>query len=228
VATVADRICWIVQADPELTEGALSLRAGLERSHVSTYLRKAEKTGDDGGINLKTLRAIANAGNVRLAWLVTGEGAPEDVATARSSPEAEAERRRKLAGELALEAQVDRHAVASVLGGRIQPDDVDKPTLWWLHAIEAEAEDQRRGAAMIEPSPPHHPRELQPVKRVERAPPSEPEPTPRTQTGTVRRTEVEAHGAKHESGVVSRKDPAALKKHAGVTSSHATKKPTRK
>lgn len=72
VKTVRERIRWILTSK-NLSESALSKKAGLARSHVGSYLAdRIHSLSDD------TLDAIAHAANVRLEWLRDGIGDPSD------------------------------------------------------------------------------------------------------------------------------------------------------
>jgi len=78
--TLQDRIRWILMyrlttaTGEDMGLSALSLAAGLSRSHIGVFI------GDPRRVDLTTAtaRAIAYAGQVSLAWLQTGEGAPND------------------------------------------------------------------------------------------------------------------------------------------------------
>jgi len=58
-----------------LSQSALSKKAGLSRSIVDSLLERFDADAD-ADAQLKSLRAIATAGEVRLCWLIAGEGSP--------------------------------------------------------------------------------------------------------------------------------------------------------
>lgn len=56
----------------------LSRRAGLAESHVNLIIRAATKNpASAGAVELDTLKKIASAAGVSLAWLTSGTGAPD-------------------------------------------------------------------------------------------------------------------------------------------------------
>ena len=198
--TLVERIEWILENRAEKEDGrpnqrAFSRAAGLEETHIGKILKRLHKkpTGDLEG---RTLAAIAHAGGVSLEWLVTGAGEPVTALPRPLSPLNEARRRRALAGALALEAGRPESAVKRTLGLPIDPADYEQPTLWWVEQIDDEVNLLRQGEAELRPMErvPRHPKELPRVSRE--PPPSEPTRTPPTQTGTVRRKDVEAQGRK--------------------------------
>ncbi len=83
VEGIADRIIWILK-ERDLTESELSRRAGKARSHVGLLLTKLRS--DPGAVELKTLAGIAQAGEVKLCWLICGDGKPDEAAPFASAP----------------------------------------------------------------------------------------------------------------------------------------------
>lgn len=75
--TLPERIRWILETR-HLSQSALSLKAGLSRSHVDGIIEKFE-ANPDAEVQLNTLKAIARAGEVSWKWLVTGIGSPTDL-----------------------------------------------------------------------------------------------------------------------------------------------------
>lgn len=70
VKTVCERIRWILESK-NLSESALSKKAGLARSHVGSYLADRIHALSD-----ETLAALARAADVRVEWLRDGIGDP--------------------------------------------------------------------------------------------------------------------------------------------------------
>lgn len=75
VATIADRIRWLL-THLDTSASALSTKAGLSRTHVSTILERFEADAR-AKIELNTLQSIAEAGGIAWEWLVTGIGNPD-------------------------------------------------------------------------------------------------------------------------------------------------------
>lgn len=86
VDTMADRLQWIL-GETGMSKRGLSLAAGMSPSYVAMIIR-----GDIGeGIAYENAEKLAKAGNVRVGWLLSGEGDPRDptldTSTAQPDPE---------------------------------------------------------------------------------------------------------------------------------------------
>jgi transcriptional regulator with XRE-family HTH domain len=71
VATLADRLQWIIENRGFKGAADLSTKAGLARGTVGHMIRGTTKGGQSG-----TLQKIAQAGDVSPDWLVSGRGEP--------------------------------------------------------------------------------------------------------------------------------------------------------
>lgn len=81
VSTLQERIQWVLETR-NLAAGALSLKAGLARSHIGGILRGREISN----LRESTARKIAKAANVSVAWLATGQGPREPYTEAEAVP----------------------------------------------------------------------------------------------------------------------------------------------
>lgn len=72
--TIGDRVEWIC-ATLGISQSELARRAEMDRAHVSQIVRLSKNEGA-GNFRVETLKRIAVAANVRLEWLITGEGSP--------------------------------------------------------------------------------------------------------------------------------------------------------
>jgi hypothetical protein len=72
VSTLQERLQWVLETR-NVAAGALSLQAGLARSHVGAILRGREISN----LREPTARKLAKAANVSVAWLMTGQGPRE-------------------------------------------------------------------------------------------------------------------------------------------------------
>lgn len=72
MSTLQERLQWVLEAR-NLAAGALSLQAGLARSHVGAILRGREISN----LREPTARKLSKAANVSVAWLMTGQGPRE-------------------------------------------------------------------------------------------------------------------------------------------------------
>jgi len=139
VTTLPERIKKILDTQG-ISARELGRRAGFKSSQLSVQVRNLES--DPGAITLRSLKAIAAAAHVSLAWLVTGEG--EELETALTSPSRDA---------AAIQAQDDGvwvEAVRSVLAEALTDETAPKPVAWWVlrmqtREIEMIDEAKRRG-----------------------------------------------------------------------------------
>jgi transcriptional regulator with XRE-family HTH domain len=81
VSTLQDRLRWVLETR-NLAAGALSVKAGLARSHIGGILRGNEESN----LRESTARKIANAADVSVAWLMTGQGPREPYVEAEAVP----------------------------------------------------------------------------------------------------------------------------------------------
>ncbi len=72
VKTPAERIAWILEHRGFWSRRALGRAAGLSAAYVA-LVAKGERR-----LSVHAAQAIATAARIRLAWLVTGEGGPEE------------------------------------------------------------------------------------------------------------------------------------------------------
>jgi transcriptional regulator with XRE-family HTH domain len=81
VSTLQDRLRWVLETR-NLAAGALSVNAGLARSHIGGILRGNEESN----LRESTARKIAKAADVSVAWLMTGQGPREPYVEAEVVP----------------------------------------------------------------------------------------------------------------------------------------------
>lgn len=74
--TFGERFAWIFE-HRGTNPSRLAKDAGLSRSHIRDWI-KEEAAGKPISPTLGTLEAIARAGSVSVAWLMSGEGSPEE------------------------------------------------------------------------------------------------------------------------------------------------------
>lgn len=73
VSTLLERIEWLVTEKASGNKRKLARMAELSESHVTTILSRLRKNPEKD-VERQTLIALANATNVNLLWLSTGEG----------------------------------------------------------------------------------------------------------------------------------------------------------
>lgn len=73
VSTLLERIEWLVAEKASGNKRKLARMAELSESHVTTILSRLRKNPEKD-VERQTLIALANATNVNLLWLSTGEG----------------------------------------------------------------------------------------------------------------------------------------------------------
>jgi transcriptional regulator with XRE-family HTH domain len=81
VSSLQERLRWVLERR-NLAAGALSLKAGLARSHLGGILRSTEESN----LREATARKIAKAADVSVAWLMTGQGPREPYVEAEVVP----------------------------------------------------------------------------------------------------------------------------------------------
>jgi transcriptional regulator with XRE-family HTH domain len=118
---IAERI-ELIMRQQNLSARELGRRAGLKGSAVSNTIAALKQ--DPGAVTLRTLMGIAEAANVPLSWLVTGEEVPNASTPASSS--------RDEAARLARAEGVWEEAIRSVLAEQPSPSESTKPARWWL------------------------------------------------------------------------------------------------
>jgi len=82
-----------------------------------------------------TLAKVADAAGVELRWLALGAGPM----LASNPVPVDAESRRALAARLAEEADVPEAVIREALRHPIQPDEKDRPVLWWADRLRLAA-----------------------------------------------------------------------------------------
>lgn len=80
MATLGERLVWILEHRGVRSRRALARAAGLSASHVALV------TKGDRGLSAQAAHAIAAAARVRLEWLVTGEGVADETSEAGTPP----------------------------------------------------------------------------------------------------------------------------------------------
>lgn len=119
---LADRLQWVLDnAEPlglrNWNASQWSLRAKLERTHVSALLRRFSKNAH-AGVELDTLERLANAAKVSVCWLAFGVGSPR---IARADLEA--------AFAMARAMSFDESFLADWVS---PPTEVDADALWTM------------------------------------------------------------------------------------------------
>lgn len=125
-----------------VSERELGRRAGLADAHVGLLLKRLRT--DPDAVTLRTLRGIAQAGGVSLAWLVSGEETPGQPHPSKAA-----------AAERARAASVWDEAVRSVLA---ESGDDDRNEEWWfLRMRMREIEMLDEAARRLDRREPAHP-----------------------------------------------------------------------
>jgi len=168
VQSVLERINWILNAEG-ISARELGRRAGKGGSQVTMLMQRLEH-GDPEGVTLRTLRELATAGRVSLAWLASGEGnprgegGPADPAPGRSA-----------AAAAAKEQGIWPEAIRSVLADEVAEGEADLPAEYWLHEMrQREMKMVREGlrrdalAKRAPPPAPLPPPPAPPAKRLRR------------------------------------------------------------
>ncbi|HEU4409688.1 MAG TPA: hypothetical protein VFS43_30820 [Polyangiaceae bacterium] len=77
---LGERIAWILEHRGFRSRRALARAAGLSGAHIALVLN------GERGLGARAAKALAAAAGVRLEWLLTGEGAPDEASKAGGSP----------------------------------------------------------------------------------------------------------------------------------------------
>jgi hypothetical protein len=98
VTSLAERISWVLRnrKDVVTNESAWSVKAGLARTHVNG-LRRRLREDASSGVELETLRKLANAAEVSVEWFAHGTGAPDVLTPVAVDDDAALERNNTLA-----------------------------------------------------------------------------------------------------------------------------------
>jgi len=121
MSSVAERLELILK-QKNMSARELGRRAGLTSSSLSNTITALKR--DPGAVTLRTLMAIAEAANVSLTWLVTGDEGPSVTTPTNAA--------REEAAHLARDQGVWEEAIRSVLADQPSPSEATKPTRWWL------------------------------------------------------------------------------------------------
>jgi hypothetical protein len=77
MATVADRIRWVLAHGNVGGARAWCEKARISSSYLGTFLTR-DRRGQESDIGVSILSKLADAANVSFAWLATGVGSPSD------------------------------------------------------------------------------------------------------------------------------------------------------
>lgn len=134
---VSARLRWVLQSTGR-SKRALSLAAGLSASQVERLLARGASRAE-----LETLKKLADAANVSLAWLVSGTGMPSD--TDAQHPANDLPGRGHRLGDMDGYDRLEANARL------LRPQYDTRPDVWQrVRSIEALTDGPLTGAALAE------------------------------------------------------------------------------
>lgn len=77
MASIADRIQWVLDSGRVPSGSAWAVKAKLPRTYIATFQFR-ERQGKPIEAGVATVVALARAAGVSFLWLATGEGSPDD------------------------------------------------------------------------------------------------------------------------------------------------------